>query len=111
MILLLDSLIDLVASKMVALVERGAPRDFRDIHQVCHEKLTTPVQCWQWWEQRQRLSGSDTDRYRARLAIETHLARIEQHRPLDSIDDPEQRGTAQHVRQWFQTEFLNALSN
>jgi hypothetical protein len=27
---LLDSLSDLVASKMVALVERGAPRDFRD---------------------------------------------------------------------------------
>src|SRR3954467_1655715 len=32
----LDSLPDLVASKMVALVERGAPRDFRDIYAVCH---------------------------------------------------------------------------
>ncbi len=29
---LFDSLPDLVASKMVALVERGAPRDFRDIY-------------------------------------------------------------------------------
>jgi hypothetical protein len=32
---MLDSFPDLVASKMVALVERGAPRDFRDIHAVC----------------------------------------------------------------------------
>jgi hypothetical protein len=108
---LLDSLTDLVASKMVALVERGAPRDFRDIFQVCQEKLTTPVQCWQWWEQRQLLAGSDTDHYRARLAVETHLARIEQHRPLDNIGDPQQRDTAQQVRHWFLPEFLNALSN
>jgi hypothetical protein len=35
--LLLDSLRDLIAAKMVALVERGAPRDFRDIHAVCEE--------------------------------------------------------------------------
>lgn len=108
---LLDSLTDLVASKMVALVERGAPRDFRDIFQVCQEKLTTPMQCWQWWEQRQRLAGSDTDHYRARLAVETHLAPIEQHRPLDGINNPQQRESAQQVRHWFQTEFLNVLSN
>lgn len=108
---LLDSLTDLVASKMVALVERGAPRDFRDIYQVCQEKLTTPSQCWQWWEQRQILAGSDTDHYRARLAVETHLARITQHRPLDNIDNPKQREAAQHVRHWFQMEFLDALSN
>lgn len=31
----LDTLADLVASKMVALVERGAPRDFLDIFQIC----------------------------------------------------------------------------
>ncbi len=108
---LLDSLADLVASKMVALVERGAPRDFRDIYEVCRAKLTTPVQCWQWWDQRQRLSGSDTDRHRARLAVETHLARISQHRPLEQIEDPVQRVAAQQVRQWFLTEFLDALSD
>ncbi len=108
---LLDSLADLIASKMVALVERGAPRDFRDIYQVCQEKLVTPTQCWQWWEQRQKLAGSDTDHYRARLAVETHLSRIMQHRPLAGIDDPGQRVAAQQVRHWFQTEFLDALSN
>lgn len=108
---LLDSLPDLVASKMVALVERGAPRDFRDIYQVCQQKLATPAQCWQWWEQRQILAGSDADHYRARLALETHLSRIMQHRPLDSIDDPGRRAAAQQVRAWFQTEFLDVLSD
>lgn len=108
---LLDSLVDVIASKMVALVERGAPRDFRDIFEVCRTGLTTPQQCWEWWEQRQQLAGSDTDHYRARLAVETHLARISQHRPLEQIDDPSQRTAAQEVRHWFLTEFLNVFSD
>jgi hypothetical protein len=107
--ILLDSLVDVVAGKMVAPVERGAPRDFRDIHQICHAALITPGQCWQWWEQRQQLADSDADHHRARLAVETHQARINQHRPLEKIEDPEQRATAQQVRHWFQTEFLDAL--
>lgn len=108
---LLDSLADVIASKMFALVERGAPRDFRDIYEVCQAQLAMPGQCWDWWEQRQRLAGSDTDYYRARLAIETHLARISQHRPLEQIEDKSQRAAAQQVRQWFLTEFLDALSD
>ena len=48
--ILLDSLDDLVASKMVALVERGAPRDFRDIHAVCGAGLFDPPGCWRLWE-------------------------------------------------------------
>jgi hypothetical protein len=108
---LLDSLADVIASKMVALVERGAPRDFRDIYEVCQAQLTTAGQCWEWWEQRQRLAGSDTDHFRARLAIETHLARIRQHRPLEDIKDESQRTAAQKVRAWFLKEFLDALSD
>jgi hypothetical protein len=61
----LDSFPDLVAAKMVALVERGAPRDFRDIHTLCHAGLTTPEQCWTLWRRRQQLAGSDTDAARA----------------------------------------------
>jgi hypothetical protein len=98
---LLDSFADLLASKMVALVERGAPRDFRDIYAVCHAGLATPQQCWALWRKRQQLAGSDTDGDRARLAIETHLARIAQHRPLEQIDDARQRVEAQQVRRWF----------
>jgi len=105
----LDSLPDLVASKMVALVERGAPRDFRDIHAVCRADLLTPSECWQLWEQRQRLSGSDVDWNRARLAVETHLKRIALQRPLVDVADPGQRSEAAQVRAWFKEVFLNAI--
>jgi hypothetical protein len=107
--MLLDSFPDLVASKMVALVERGAPRDLRDIHALCQARLVTPARCWQLWRQRQRLAGSDASADRARLALETHLARIAQHRPLDQIEDATERAAAEQVRAWFKTEFLDAL--
>jgi hypothetical protein len=105
---LLDSFPDLVASKMVALVERGAPRDFRDIHAVCQAGLITPQKCWDLWRRRQRIADSDTDHHRATLAVETHLERIAQHRPLDEITDPEKRREAHILREWFREVFLNA---
>lgn len=108
---LLDSLDDLLASKMVALVERGAPRDFRDIYALCQAGLSTPRRCWELWRQRQVLAGSDTDLARAQLAVETHLARIIQHRPLEQIQDPQQRREAEQTRHWFQKEFLPVLSD
>lgn len=77
----MDSFEDLVASKMVALVERGAPRDFRDIHALCTAELIAPAHCWQLWRQRQNLAGSDANPDRAKLAVETHLTRISLHRP------------------------------
>jgi hypothetical protein len=60
------------------------------------------------WQQRQEAAGSDPDLARARLAIEVHLERIEQHRPLDRISDAEQRTEAQQTREWYRTEFLHA---
>jgi hypothetical protein len=105
----LDSFPDVVASKMVALIERGAPRDFRDIFALCDAGLTTPEECWQVWQQRQQLAGSDADSRRARLAIETHLTRIALYRPLDEIPEPSQKEEARRVRAWFREEFLGAL--
>jgi hypothetical protein len=105
----LDSFPDVVASKMVALVERGAPRDFRDIYALCQSKLITPEQCWQLWQVRQKLTGSDTQTERVRLALETHLTRIALHRPLDKITDPEQKTEIEQIRNWFRKEFLDAL--
>jgi len=104
----LDSLPDLVASKMVALVERGAPRDFLDIYSLCKAGLLNASECWALWRQRQNLSGNDTDALRARLAIETHLERIALHRPLESIADADQREQARQVRNWFASVFLKA---
>lgn len=102
----LDSLADLAASKMVALVERGAPRDFLDIFTVCQSGLLSVGECWALWQRRQSLVGSDTDTARARLAIETHLERIALHRPVDQIADLAQRKQAQQVRDWYINVFL-----
>lgn len=103
----IDSLPDLIASKMNALVERGAPRDFRDIHAICQAGLTTPQRCWELWRERQRLANGETDMSRAQLAVATHLKRIEQHRPIETIDTAEDRYTAQQTRWWYKEEFLN----
>ena len=105
----LDSLADLLASKMTALVERGAPRDFRDVHALCQAGLTTPQECWELWCRRQILAGSDADLDRAWLAVETHLSRIARHRPLDQITDSQQRAEAEQTRQWFKEALLRIL--
>jgi hypothetical protein len=104
---LVDDFADLVASKMVALVERGAPRDFRDIFAICHAGLTTPGECWQWWRRRQAAAGSDFDDARGALAVQSHLSRVEQHRPLAQINDPEERRAAEQLRSWFKETFLS----
>jgi hypothetical protein len=101
----LDSVADLVASKMVALVERGAPRDFLDIFTICQAELFTIADCWALWRRRQTLSGSDEDMDRAGLAIETHLERIALHRPLKQIEEAQQREQARRLRDWFVSEF------
>jgi hypothetical protein len=105
----IDSLPDLVASKMVALVERGAPRDFRDIYALCQSGLMTAAECWSLWRLRQQRAGSDVDAHRARLALSTHLSRISLHRPLEGISDPDQRAEAESLRAWFATELPDAL--
>ncbi len=103
----LDSLPDLVAAKMAALIERGAPRDFLDIYSLCKAGLLSAGECWTLWRQRQNLSGNDADTSRARLAAETHLERIALHRPLENITDMEQREQARQVRDWFSNVFLD----
>lgn len=105
----LDDLDDLIASKMAALVERGAPRDLRDIHAICDRGLATADRCWQLWEARQRAAGEDADRRRAEIAIRTHLARLERVRPLEAIAVPAERAAAERVRTWFKRELLREL--
>jgi len=104
-----DTLDELIASKMRALVERGAPRDFRDIHAVCSAGLCSARRCWELWGARQRLAGEDADSVRARKAIATHLSRLEIARPLDRLADPERREQASRLRAWYQQEFIGEL--
>ena len=107
--ILLDSFPDLVANKMVALVERGAPRDFRDIYSLCQAGLTTTGDCWRLWKKRQEAADAETDPKRARLAVESHLARIVRYRPLDTISDSEQRDAARDARAWYREELFDGL--
>jgi hypothetical protein len=93
---------------MVALVDRGAPRDFRDVYTVCQAGLATAAHCWALWQQRQEVAGATADFQQACLAIETHLERLEQHRPLAQIPDQEQRKEANQIREWFRNEFCHA---
>jgi len=107
--LLLDSFDDLVASKMAALVERGAPRDFVDIFNLCKKGFLDPKLAWELWKSRQMLAEGDADTYRALLAVATHLQRIELHRPLDKIPSYRERRAAIALRVWFAKDFLHAL--
>ena len=81
------------------------------MYALCQAGLTAPQGCWQLWRRRQQLADSDTHTTRARLAVETHLERIAQPRPLAQIADPDDRATAERLRAWFTTEFLDALQD
>jgi len=102
----LDSFEDLVATKMNALVQRGAPRDFLDIFTICQAKLINIEDCWKLWHKRQDLIGNEHDTAKACLAIETHLERIVLQRPLDQITDDQERKNAERLREWFHNSFL-----
>lgn len=105
---LLDSLDDLIARKMVALVERGAPRDFLGIYAVCEAGIASVRTCWQLWNKRQVRTGNSPSLSRARLAVTTHLIRIELRRPLPGIEDQQRKLEVEKTRNWFRGEFLNA---
>ncbi|MFZ5516768.1 MAG: nucleotidyl transferase AbiEii/AbiGii toxin family protein [Candidatus Zhuqueibacterota bacterium] len=102
----LDSIDDLIASKMTALIERGAPRDFLDIYESCKQKLVTVQDCWELWQKRERLRGIENMDVKIGCeALLLHLKRIEKIRPLESIENLEQRENAETVRKWFKNEF------
>lgn len=104
--ILLDSLDDLIASKMSALIDRGAPRDFLDIHQCCEQGLCAVADCWNLWQEREGKRGvTDADSRVAREAVLLHLSRIERQRPLDAIATPDDREKARVLREWFKYEF------
>lgn len=96
----IETLEDNVASKMVALVQRGAPRDFIDIKQVVDAGLLTADRCWELWAAKN--PGADIDQ--ARLEIEIHLEAIEARMPLDSLP-AERRDEAARLRAWYHDEF------
>ena len=105
----MDSFDDLAASKMEALVSRGAPRDFRDVRALCAAGLSTPQQLWDLWALRRQQAREAADRGQAALAVRTHLARIERVRPLDAIESPDDREAARELRGWVKEDLLRGL--
>jgi hypothetical protein len=97
----IESLRDNVASKMTALVQRGAPRDFLDIYHLCTRDVMSMADCWHAFMEKGLGIGMDE----ARRKIIARLAMIEASRPLETIQPGEPREQAARVRAWYDRVF------
>jgi hypothetical protein len=97
----IETLADNIGSKMNALVNRGAPRDFLDIHAVVGARLLTSARCWDLWQAKN--PGESVDAARRNVLL--HLTGLESRRPLEAIPDPAARERAREVRDWFKDVF------
>lgn len=102
----IETLRDNVASKMTALVQRGAPRDFLDIYQLCASNVVSMADCWSSFTAKNL--GVTIDE--AKRKILARLAMIEATRPLDSIQPGEAREQAARVREWYYSVFAMPAS-
>ena len=99
---LIETLRDNIGSKMNALVNRGAPRDFTDIRAVISAGLATVEEVWAVWQQK----NPDLDQTSAKLQVLNHLESIELRRPLDRVPI-EQRAETMAGRQWLREVLLD----
>lgn len=100
----METLRDNLASKMNALVARGAPRDFRDVYQVVHAGLTTVKECWELWQAKNE--GLEVNLAKAQVV--KHLESIALRRPLAQLTDRE-RAAAQSLRRWVLEDLVNDI--
>ncbi len=98
----IETLFDNVGSKMNALVDRGAPRDFLDIQHVTDLGLVTIPLCWELWSKK----NPDEVVEAAQRKVLFHLTSLENRRPLEAIPDASERERARRTREWFKQEFL-----
>lgn len=99
----IETLADNVAAKMQALVNRGAPRDFRDLHRLASEGLIIPAECWSLWLRKH--PGHDLGEGQRKVHL--HFAALEARRPLDTISDARERAAAAAVRDWTRQRLLS----
>lgn len=100
----IESLADNLGSKMNALVQRGAPRDFVDIRQVVASGLAMPHECWALWERK----NPDLQVSEAWAEAARHLQELEIRRPLETISDTDERDRARDTRLWFREVFFES---
>jgi len=101
--ILIETLRDNVASKMNALVERGAPRDLRDIHELCTRQILTCSECWQLWADK----NPERDLQDGARKVLFHVERLELQRPLERIISPDERASVTTLRRWFKEVFCD----
>jgi hypothetical protein len=101
----IETLADNVGSKMNALVQRAAPRDFVDVKHLVASGLVTPAECWHLWARK----NPDLDVAAAQVEVARHLQELELRRPLASIADGAERARARATRAWFRDEFLKSV--
>jgi hypothetical protein len=100
---LIETLRDNVASKMTALVERGAPRDLRDVFQLCHHGIATIDECWSVW----RIKNPQREPSEGPEKVLFYIEKLELMRPLDKLPQ-ETRSAAAALRQWYRDVFCPA---
>jgi len=100
--ILIESLQDNIGSKMNALVQRGAARDFLDIREAVTRGLVTVDECWALWS----LKNAGGDASAARANVLRHLEALELRRPLDAITDAGARDAARRTRGWVREALL-----
>lgn len=102
----LETLRDNVASKMTALVERAAPRDLRDIHELCRRELVSPRECWELYAAKHTAQDLEAAAAKVLHAVE----RLEMQRPLNTISDVGERSAAVEVRRWYREIFCRGVA-
>jgi hypothetical protein len=80
-------------------VDRGAPRDFTDIHAVITANVLSIDEAWAIWQQR----NPRLDVEQAKAQVLKHLESIAARRPLDTLAT-KQRDTVGEARRWFREE-------
>ena len=100
----IETLRDNVASKMMALVQRGAPRDFLDMYHLCTRDVVSVADCWNAFAEKS--GGVAIDE--AKRKIIARLAMIEASRPLETIQPAEARERAARVRDWYYRVFAGS---
>jgi hypothetical protein len=102
----IETLRDNIGARMNALVNRGAPRDFIDLHALCARGLANPAGCWESW--RAKNPGRKTRE--AVVNVLQHQAALEARRPLSAISAPADRQAAAALREWYRTKFVRGAT-
>jgi predicted nucleotidyltransferase component of viral defense system len=93
----IETLRDNLASKMTALVERGAPRDFLDIYNMCKSGVVTPAECWKYYRQKHSAKNLGEEQEKVLVLLKA----LELRRPIESIKDSGEQKQAEEIRTWF----------